>query len=67
MLITQRKPRLHDSELADPILRPREIEELTGVSWKTISRARPEAIIQLGKRAVAMRRSDVLRPLTRAR
>jgi predicted DNA-binding transcriptional regulator AlpA len=62
---TQRKPRSHESAPVDPILRPREIEDLTGMSWKTIARAKPEAIIRLGKRAVAMRRSDVLRQVNR--
>jgi hypothetical protein len=67
--VTSRKSRPPDTEPAepDPILRPKEIEELTGVAWKTIARARPDAVIQLGKRAVAMRKSDVLRPLSRAR
>jgi hypothetical protein len=63
----KRKPRPHDSEPADPILRPGEIEELTGASWKTISRARPDAVVQLGIRAVGMRRSKALGPPTRIR
>jgi hypothetical protein len=61
----QHKPRPHHDEPFDPILRPREVEALTGASWKTIARSRPECVIQLGKRAVAMRRSDVLRPASR--
>jgi hypothetical protein len=64
----QRKSRLHvESEPVDPILRPREIEELTGVDWKTIRRAKSEDVLQLGKRAVGMYKSAVLRPLPRPR
>jgi hypothetical protein len=51
----------------DEILRPKQVEEETNTSWKTISRARKDKILQLGIRAVGMRRGDALRPVSRNR
>jgi hypothetical protein len=48
----------------DQILRPAQVEEETNASWKTIARARRDKVVQLGKRAVGMRRGDVLAPPT---
>jgi hypothetical protein len=64
--MTQCKP-LTASEPDDEIWRPKKIKEKTGASWKTISRARPDDVIQLGKRAVGMWKSAVLRPANRNR
>jgi hypothetical protein len=47
------------------ILRPRQIEAETNTSWNTHKRAKPEAVIQLGPRAVGMTRRDARRPITK--
>jgi hypothetical protein len=47
---------------SDRIVRPREIEKLTGASWPTIRRAKPKKVVRLGKRACGMWLSDVLEP-----
>jgi hypothetical protein len=49
----------------DEILRPKKVEQETNVSWNTQKRAKPEAVIQLGKRAVGMKRRDAHRSITR--
>jgi hypothetical protein len=49
----------------DQILRPKEVEQETGLSWASHRRAKAESVIQLGIRAVGMTRRDAHRPITR--
>ena len=50
----------------DPILRPRQIEEITSTSWNTHKRAKPEAVIQnwpTCRRHAPERRFEIYHPL----
>ena len=47
----------------DQLLRPRQIEEETGVSWPTQKRSKPEDVVYLGPRAVAMTRRNAHRSI----
>src|SRR5262245_50130231 len=42
------------------IARPKECEKLSGVSWDSLKRARPDAVVQISERCVGMRVADVL-------
>jgi hypothetical protein len=65
--IIETAPNVTKERDPNEILRPRQIEQETNTSWKTISRARPDKVVQLGLRAVGMRRGDALRPVSRNR
>ena len=49
----------------DQLLRPKQVEAETGLSWEAHVRAKPDAKIQIGLRAVAMKRRDAHRPITK--
>jgi hypothetical protein len=68
-LVTREKcPSLDESpKNPDELLRPKQIEKETNTSWKTVRRARPDKVVHIGIRAVAMRRGDALRPVNRNR
>ena len=60
-------PECKPDTIDDPIWRPKQVEQETNASWKTIKRGREDKVIHLGLRAVGMRKSDVLRPVSRNR
>ena len=51
-----------DPKDPNEILRPRGVKAEFKVDWKTVKRARPHKVLDLGKRAKGIRRGDVLGP-----
>jgi hypothetical protein len=65
--VTDNNPDTITKPEPDPnqILRPKQVAQETNASWKTIARARPDKVVQLGARAVGMRRGDALASIAR--